>query len=148
MIRVPPMEDLYINSKLIIPSEQLRFQYSRSSGPGGQNVNKLNTRVSVYLNIPESSCFAESQKHILLRSLKGRIDKRGVFSISSQRFRSQMANRNAALNQMVKLIRDALKPRRIRKKTKIPRSAIEKRIRDKKARSVIKQYRSGVDEST
>lgn len=136
------MEDLYINPKITIPSECLTVSYSRSSGPGGQHVNKLNTRVSIFLNIQDCPCFSERQKHTLTIALKGRIDKQGVLQISSQEFRSQIANRNAALKRMAGLIDHAIKPKRIRKKTHVPKRAVEKRLQDKKCRSKLKQIRS------
>ena len=136
------MEDLYINPKITIPAECFRVSHSRSSGPGGQHVNKLNTRVSIFLDIRECPCFSETQKHMLLTVLKNRMDKQGVLQVSSQQYRSQAANRDAALHRMAELVAAALKPKRMRKKTQIPKRAIEKRLQDKKARSKVKQLRS------
>jgi ribosome-associated protein len=137
------MEDLYINPKIIIPSDCFHVSYSRSSGPGGQHVNKLNTRVSIFLDVRQCPCFSDAQKRTLSTVLKNRMDKQGVLQVSSQRHRSQAANRDAALRRMAELIAAALKPKRRRKKTRIPRRTIEKRLQDKKARSKIKQLRSG-----
>lgn len=137
------MEDLYINSKITIPSKCFSVSYSRSSGPGGQHVNKLNTRVSIFLDIRQCSCLSDTQKHVLFTVLKNRMDKQGIFQVSSQRYRSQIANRDAALRRMAELIAAALKPRRRRKKTRIPKRTIEKRLEDKKRRSATKQLRSG-----
>jgi ribosome-associated protein len=136
------MEDLYINPKISIPADHFHVSHSRSSGPGGQHVNKLNTRVSIFLDIPKCSCLSKHQKQTLLTVLKNRIDKQGVLQVSSQQYRSQTANRDAALRRMAELIAAALKhkPRRI--KTRIPRRAIEKRLEDKKYRSKTKQLRS------
>ncbi|MDH4202846.1 MAG: alternative ribosome rescue aminoacyl-tRNA hydrolase ArfB [Phycisphaerae bacterium] len=136
------MEDLYINPRITIPSDCFTVSYSRSSGPGGQHVNKLNTRVSVFLDIRHCPCFSERQKQTLAVALKGRIDKQGVLQVSSQQSRSQAANRNAALQRMAELIGQALKPKRTRKKTHVPKRAVEKRLSDKKSRSNIKRLRS------
>ncbi|OQY05208.1 MAG: hypothetical protein B6I25_05915 [Planctomycetales bacterium 4572_13] len=136
------MEDLYINPKISIPSGCLNMSYSRSSGPGGQHVNKLNTRVSIFLDVRRCSCFSEAQKRTVSTILKNRMDKQGVLQVSSQQYRSQMANRDAALRRMAELIAAAIKPKRRRKKTRIPKSVIEKRLRDKKRRSRTKQHRS------
>jgi len=136
------MEDLYINPKITIPSEYLTVSCSRSSGPGGQHVNKLNTRVSVFLDIRNCPCLSEQQKHKLTAALKGRVDKQGVLQVSSQQSRSQVTNRNTALQRMAELIGQALKPKRIRKKTHVPKRAVEKRLNDKKCRSNIKRFRS------
>jgi ribosome-associated protein len=141
------MEDLYINPKITIPAECFRVYHSRSSGPGGQHVNKLNTRVSIFLDIRECPCFSEAQKRTLFTVLKNRMDKQGVFQVSSQQYRSQTANRDAALRRMAELIATALKPKPRRKKTRIPKRTIEKRLEDKKARSKTKQLRSGPREA-
>ena len=137
------MEDLYINPKITIPAECFRVSHSRSSGPGGQHVNKLNTRVSIFLDIRECPCFSEVQRRTLFTVLRNRMDKQGVLQVSSQQYRSQTANRDAALRRVGELIAAALKPRRKRKKTRIPKRTIEKRLGDKKRRSRIKQLRSG-----
>ena len=136
------MDDLYINPKLTIPSEYIRFTYSRSSGPGGQHVNKLSTRVSVFLDIQKCRCFSRVQKQSLLTVLRNRVDKQGVLQISSQQYRSQAANRDAALRRMAELRAAALKPKPKRIKTRIPKKAVEKRLQDKKVRSKLKQLRS------
>ena len=136
------MKDLYVNPKITVPAECLGISYSRSSGPGGQHVNKLNTRVSIFLDIQNCPCFSARQKQMLFAALKGRTDKQGVLQVSSQEFRSQMANRNAALKRMAELLARAIKPKRIRKKTHIPKRAVEKRLQDKKYRSKLKKIRS------
>ena len=136
------MEDLYIHPNIHIESTWLNVVCSRSSGPGGQHVNKLNTKVTIFLDVRQCPAFNERQKHILLNSLSGRINKEGVLRVSSQQYRSQAANLQAALKRMTELIEKALKPRRVRKKTHIPKRAKEKRLRDKKARSTVKKLRS------
>jgi len=141
------MDDLYINPAITIPADYFNVSYSRSSGPGGQHVNKLNTRVSVFLDVRQCPCFSDAHKRILSTVLKNRTDKQGVLQVSSQRQRSQMANRDTALRRMAELIAAALKPKRIRRKTRIPRRTMEKRLQDKKARSKTKQLRSGGHET-
>jgi ribosome-associated protein len=98
--------------------------------------------VSVFVDIKNCMCFTEDQKHSLLAVLKNRIDKQGVLQVSSQQFRSQSANRNAALERLAELIAAALKPKQKRKKTEIPQRAIRKRLEDKMRRSKIKNLRS------
>ena len=136
------MEDLYINPRITISAKYLNVSYSRSSGPGGQHVNKLNTRVSVFLDIQSCPSFSERQKQMLSVALKGRMDNEGVLQVSSQQFRSQIANRNAALKRMAELLACAIKPKRIRKKTRVPKRVVEKRLQDKKCRSKLKKARS------
>lgn len=135
------MEDLYINPQITIPSDSFNISYSRSSGPGGQHVNKLNTRVSIFLDIQKCRSFSGTQKHLLSTIFKNRIDKQGVLQVSSQQFRSQSANRDAAMRRMAELIAAALMQKRKRKKTQIPKREMEKRLREKKARSITKQLR-------
>ena len=136
------MEDLYINPKITIPSDCLCASYSRSSGPGGQHVNKLNTRVSIFLDVFACPSLSDAQKQTLMTVLKNRMDKRGTLQVSSQQYRSQVANRDAALRRLAELIAAAPKPKRKRKKTRIPRRAVQKRLQDKKARSKTKNLRS------
>ena len=138
------MKDLYINPKVTIPYDYLTISTSRSSGPGGQHVNKLNTRVSIFFDIPNCLCLDEDQKHTLLTALKNRIDQQGVLQVSSQQYRSQTANRNAALERLAELIAIALKPKRKRKKTQIPKRAVRKRLEDKNVRSMTKKLRSRI----
>ena len=136
------MEDLYIHPNILIDSTYLNVVFSRSSGPGGQHVNKLNTKVTLFLNVRECPAFSDSQKHILLNTLSGRMDKKGVLRVSSQQYRSQTANMQAAATRMAELIAHALRPKRVRKKTHIPQRARENRLQEKKNRSALKKLRS------
>jgi len=134
--------DLYINEKLVIPELYLRFQSSRSSGPGGQNVNKLNTRITVILDVAHCPALTGSQKMRILKKLSAYADKDGGLHISSQRHRSQHANRLDATERLTVLVAQAVKPPVKRRKTAVPRAAIRKRLEQKKKRSSIKQQRS------
>ena len=128
-----------------IDESELLFKASRSSGPGGQNVNKLNTRVTLLFDVVGSSGLSDEQKHRVLQSLSTRIDKQGVLRVVSQRFRTQAANRQAAIERFVQLLADVLAPRPVRRKTKMPAGARQRRLDDKKHRSRLKQQRSGRD---
>ncbi len=128
-----------------IPESELVFQASRSSGPGGQNVNKLNTRVTVLLDVAHSPSLSDRQKQQVLSRLAGRIDKAGILHVASQEHRSQEANRRAAVERLQQLVRDALKPVPVRRKTKVPVAARERRLQQKKQRSDRKQQRRGRD---
>jgi ribosome-associated protein len=136
------MDDLPIKPGLTIPAACLAMTFSRSSGPGGQNVNKLNTRVSVSLDIAGCDALTDTQKQRLLKVLHTRLDKAGVLTITSQEHRSQHANRQEALDRMAELVAKALKPPRVRKKTKPSKGAVERRLQSKKERGQIKQSRS------
>ena len=131
-----------VTKDIIISEDELVFKASRSSGPGGQNVNKLNTRISLFFNIRECDSFSETQKKKILRSLSTRIDKEGFIRVVSQKFRTQNANRQAAIERLQELLGKALKPKPIRKKTKVPYGAKQKRLEDKKRRGQLKQQRS------
>ena len=136
------MDLLYINPKLSIPETYLTFAFSRSSGPGGQNVNKLNTRVSVSLSLTDCPCLTEFQKQKIAKTLKSRIDKEGILQVTCQEYRSQHANRNAAVQRLAGLIAEALKPAKIRRPTRTPKSAVQRRLKDKKKRSDLKKIRT------
>ncbi len=132
-----------IMNGLTIPSEELAFTASRSRGPGGQNVNKVETRVTLHFDVLGSPSLTEDQKRRLLTRLKTRINKDGVLRVSSQQARSQAANREAALERFVELVRHALTPRRPRKKTGIPAASRERRLKAKKRRGRLKAARTG-----
>ncbi len=131
--------------KIEIPQSSLVFRYSRSSGPGGQNVNKLNTKVTLLFDLACSDIFSDIQKNRILKNLPGRIDKNGLLSVTSQKLRTQDANRRAAVEKLEELLAMALKENTVRKKTNIPQWARQKRIERKRRRSVIKGLRAAKD---
>jgi len=126
-----------------VPEGELVFKASRSSGPGGQNVNKLNTRVTVLFDVAGSPSLSEEQKQQIQRRLAGRLDRRGVLHVAAQKHRSQEANRRAAVERLQQLVREALRPAPVRRKTKAPGAARERRLQAKKQRSERKQQRTG-----
>ena len=129
----------------LIPESELVIKASRSSGPGGQNVNKLNTRVTVLFDVAGSPSLSDPQKQQVLSRLATRIDKAGVLHVASQKHRSQEANRREAVERVQELVREALKPVPIRKKTRAPAGVRERRLKDKKQRSALKHQRTGRD---
>jgi ribosome-associated protein len=131
-----------VTSQVYIPEEELRFAASRSSGPGGQNVNKLNTRVTLWFDVVNSPSLTDDQKRMLIARLGRRVSGKGVLRLVSQRSRSQAANREAVLERFVHLLRDALRPERPRRKTRIPQGAKERRLRQKVHRGVLKRQRA------
>ena len=128
-----------------IKEEELVFKYSRSGGPGGQNVNKVNTRVTVFFDVAGASSFSDSQKRQILKRLATRANKNGVVRVVSQRYRTQKANREAAVERLGELLGEALKKRAVRKKTKVPEYARQKRLEEKKRRSLLKRQRAAKD---
>lgn len=139
------MADIIINDTLTIPETCLRLSPSRSSGPGGQNVNKLNTRITLVFDLPNCPTLTDEQKQRLLKKLSTYADKEGCLHISSQRHRSQYANRLDATERLTSLVAQAIKPPVKRRKTAVPKGAIRKRLELKKRRSAIKRRRLPVD---
>lgn len=133
----------------IIRSE-CRFTTSRSSGPGGQHVNKTESRVELRFDILTSSAFSEAEKTRLIHVLRKKLVEDGnTIIISVQDTRSQSANKDIAVKRLIQIIEDALKLQKKRKATTPPSSAVAERIKDKKLISVKKKGRnirlSGMD---
>lgn len=120
---------------------ELKFAFSRSSGPGGQHVNKVNTKVELRFNINQSKLLDLSQKEILREKLKNMLTQDGDLVVISQETRSQLKNKEIAKEKFYELINKALKPIKKRKPTKPSKSAREKRLKDKKALSDKKSRR-------
>ncbi len=124
-----------------IPESALSFQFTRSGGPGGQNVNKLNTRVTVFFDVAACAALTDEQKQLILKKLSTRADKAGVVRVISQKYRTQNANRQAAMERLTELLRGALRKKRARRKTAVPRAAKERRLAVKKERGALKSRR-------
>jgi ribosome-associated protein len=131
-----------ITDNISIRDDELIFKASRSSGPGGQNVNKVNTRITLLLDVANCGSFSDVQKRRILFRLATRADKNGLIRVASQRFRTQKANRRAAVERLQQLLAEALKTRPVRKKTKIPYAAKKRRLEEKRRRSLLKQQRA------
>lgn len=125
-----------------IPTSRLGFTYARSSGPGGQNVNKVNTRVTLWFDLDGDSYFHDTQKRLLRSKLRSRINKEGYIHIVSMRYRTQKANRVAAIERFYKLLAVALHQPKHRKPTKVSRAVKKRRLDLKKQRSQLKKFRS------
>jgi ribosome-associated protein len=125
-----------------IEEGNLVFKFSRSGGPGGQNVNKVNTRVTVLFDVAGARGFSDSQKKRILKWLATRANKDGVIRVVSQKYRTQKANREAAVERLGELLSGALKKKAVRKKTKVPEYARQKRMEEKKRRSLLKKQRA------
>jgi len=131
-----------INDELSIPKEELQFTASRSSGPGGQHVNKVSTRMTLRFDVVNSPSLTADQKSRILEKLATRINNAGVLRVVSQQTRSQKANRDAALERFVALLQQALEQMVERKPTKAPPAAKQKRLDEKKRRGQLKRKRS------
>ncbi len=132
---------IVVTSQLAIPEQELRFRASRSSGPGGQNVNKVNTRVTLHFDVRHSPSLTPGQKSLIGRKLKTRINKEGVLYLHAQRAASQAMNRADLVEKFCHLLHEALAPRKIRKETRVSQRSIEKRLDQKKQRGRVKQLR-------
>jgi len=128
-----------------IPEHELFFKTSRSGGPGGQNVNKLNTRVTVFFDVANTTYFSDVEKRRIIRRLRTRVNKDGVIHVVSQRHRTQRANREAAVERLGELLDGALKRLAKRRKTAVPRWSRQRRLEEKKRRSTLKRQRSQPD---
>jgi ribosome-associated protein len=131
-----------VTKEISIPEEELRFTTSLSSGPGGQNVNKVNTRVTLWFDVANSPSLSPEQKDLIIARLGSRISKDGVLRVISQQARSQAANRELAIERFIALLRDAIKLVPPRKKTRVSRTAKLRRLEEKKQRSMLKSERS------
>jgi len=131
-----------IDRTLEIQDYEISYTFSRSSKPGGQNVNKVSTRVTLLFDVEASQSLSDRQRERIGEKLASRIGKDGVLRVASQKYRTQKANREAALERFITLLADALKPRRRRRPTAVPRVVKEGRLEEKKRRSRIKRARA------
>ena len=122
--------------------DELKFSTSRSGGPGGQNVNKVNTKIELRFRIAESHFLSDAEKEIILVKLKNRINSAGELLIVSQSERTQLMNRKKAEEKFYKLLASALTEKRKRKSTKPSAASKAKRLEKKKMKGVIKRLRS------
>ena len=138
------MRDLDLGNGIIVPAELLRASASRSGGPGGQNVNKVETKVTIEVEV-DALPLPDDRKARVRERLATRINRDGVLHVSSQKARSQLANRDHALDRLEELLRDALAEEKPRKKTRVPKAAKRKRVEDKKRRSETKRLRRNME---
>jgi ribosome-associated protein len=139
------MDDvLQINDKVSIPLAELSFRFSRSSGPGGQHVQKSSTRVELLFDVANSPSLTEAQRARVLERLAGYVDSAGVLHLVAQSERSQVRNREQVVARFEALLRKALKRRKRRKPTKPTTASRERRLSEKRQRSRVKEWRGKV----
>ena len=133
--------DLKITKTLVIPSNEMKWRFSRSSGPGGQNVNKIESRVEIIFNLEDSKVLNDYQKAILKINLKNKLVKNSL-CLAVHEHRYQFLNRQLALVKFSSIIKDGLnKPFKFRKSTKPTKASQNKRVEFKKKRGELKKSR-------
>lgn len=140
------IEDMIrVNDAVAVDSGELLFEYARSSGPGGQNVNKVETKATLRFDLGATVSLTDEQKDLIRERLPGRITKNDVFRVSSQRHRTREANRRECLERFAFLLADALTEDPERLPTRVPRKTKRRRLEDKKRRSRLKASRGPVE---
>ncbi|MGA9351405.1 MAG: alternative ribosome rescue aminoacyl-tRNA hydrolase ArfB [Anaerolineae bacterium] len=135
---------VHITNTVSIPMSELRFRFARSSGPGGQHVNRSATQVELLFDVANSPSLNETQRQRVLRKLRSRIDKEGILHLVSQETRSQLRNREEVVERFQVLMREALRVPKRRLPTLPTRAARERRLRTKHRRGETKRDRRPV----
>ena len=125
--------------------KEITFKTSRSGGKGGQNVNKVSSKVELNINIRTSALLTEEQKVRILEKLSNRINSEGVLQVITEEDRSQLRNKEKGLKKLILLLRTALYKPKLRRATKPGRSVVEKRLKLKQATAMKKINRRGGD---
>lgn len=126
-------------------SSELVFQATRSSGPGGQNVNKVSSKVELRFNLWSSALLDEQEKAIIAEKLTNKINKEGELVLVAQTDRSQLKNKEKVIEKFYHLLEKALMPPKKRYKTKPTKASVEKRLESKRVKSSIKISRKGFE---
>jgi ribosome-associated protein len=134
-------DKLIINNELAIPLDELRFSFVRSSGPGGQHVNRSATQVELSFDVLGSPSLNEAQRERILLVLHNLIDSRGVLHLADSSSRSQLQNREEATSRLCDLLRRALHVPKPRRSTRPTLASRENRLRQKRVRSDTKRLR-------
>lgn len=132
---------LVVNDHIRVPEDELQFSYARSSGPGGQNVNKLNTKATLHWDVRETSHLPVDVRRRFLATFRNRINKQGQVVLTSQRYRQQEKNARDCRHKLREMILQVAVAPTPRRKTRPPRRGNERRLENKRATSQRKQMR-------
>jgi len=136
-----PLPSVRVNHRIAIPRSELQLSFVRSSGPGGQNVNKVNSKAQLHWNVAASRALPDDVRDRLLSRFARRINHRGELVLTSQRYRDQLKNIDDCLAKLRELVLAVATAPRLRKKTSLPRRAREARLREKRAAAEKKRRR-------
>ena len=137
--------DLVVTPRLTIPASELSVAFARSGGPGGQNVNKVSSKVELRWNPVTSAVLTADERALLIERLRSRLTNDGTLIVTSTATRDQLKNRDDAESKLALIVRTALHRDKPRRETKPTRASKRRRVADKRHRSEIKRHRRGDD---
>jgi ribosome-associated protein len=135
-----------VTRSVVVPARELRWRFSRSSGPGGQSVNKMDSRVELSLDLRTTTALGPIQRTRAMERLAARLVD-GVLTVAASEHRTQLRNREAALERLAEILSAAIAPPPPRRRpTRASRGSVERRLADKKRRAKTKQLRRATDD--